>query len=267
MSLDGITVDAVFFQPIRVSEETLEGLIRTAAPALFPGYNYFDFRPAIRCGLSTRHPDGVLLAKGEKKWWVVEVETHLHSVTDHIEPQLGDLASGFYGPDAFKYLRRHRTFDPAAYEVDTYEPAFLLIIDSLTPEIRHAASRKGFETIECTPFRSLRNEYALAVAGHRPNTGLAASGPGIDLRLQEEEGMAVLRPVDGGRLPKLRNNDIIIGDVAVRGFVRRDRRGLVLPVTPTELRAHVPGGVVFRLTPAGQLYATLDTAPITLTKE
>src|SRR5215469_15507352 len=116
MSLDGVAVDKIFFQPVRLSEETLEGIIRTAAPAIFPGYDYYDFRPAIRCGASTRHPDGALLARGERKWWVVEVETHLHSVSEHIEPQLQDLATGFYGPDAFHYLDRHPTFDPDAYD-------------------------------------------------------------------------------------------------------------------------------------------------------
>ena len=62
MTVDAVTVASTFFQPIRVTEAILEGLIRTAAPALFPGYDYFDFRPAIRCGAGTRHPDGVLLA-------------------------------------------------------------------------------------------------------------------------------------------------------------------------------------------------------------
>ena len=168
MNLDGVAVNTIFFQPIRLSEETLEGIIRTAAPAIFPGYDYYDFRPAIRCGASTRHPDGVLLARGERKWWVVEVETHLHSVSEHIEPQLKGLATGFYGPDAFRYLNRHRTFDPDAYDVDTFEPEFLLVVDSLTPEIRDAANRIGFQTVECSPFRSPRNEYALTVSGHRP---------------------------------------------------------------------------------------------------
>ena len=267
MSLDGITVDAIFFQPIRVSEETLEGLIRTAAPALFPGYEYYDFRPAIRTGLTTRHPDGVLLARGEEKWWVVEVETHLHSVSEHIEPQLRELATGFYGPDAFRYLNRHRTFDPEAYDVDTYEPAFLLIVDSLTAEIRDAASRTGFQTVECTPFRSDRNEYALTVSGHRPRRGAASAGPGLDLRLREVEGLALLCPVDGGRLPALRSDDIIIAGTVYTGYVQRDRSGLVLTVTPEELGGMLSGAKNFRLTPAGQLLGIPDSGPSIFLKE
>jgi len=256
MSLDGVAVDRVFFQPIRLSEETLEGIIRTAAPAIFPGYDYYDFRPAIRSESGTRHPDGVLLARGERKWWVVEVETHLHSVSEHIEPQLQGLATGFYGPDAFRYLNRHRTFEPDAYDVDTFEPDFLLVVDSLTSEIRDTANRTGFQTVECSPFRSARNEYALTVSGHRPRRRSSTAGPGLSLSLTEDRGMAVLRPVDGGRVPQLPSNDVIIGDIVHTVHVLSDRSGLVLPLTPTELRDLVPDAEQFRLTSAGQLYPT-----------
>jgi hypothetical protein len=256
MSMDGVAVDTVFFQPVRLTEETLEGIIRTAAPAIFPGYDYYDFRPAIPCGASTRHPDGALLARGERKWWVVEVETHLHSVSEHIEPQLQDLASGFYGPDAFRYLDRHPTFDPDAYDVDTFDPGFLLVIDSLTPQIRDAANRTGFQTVECSPFRSARNEYALTISGHRPRRGISAAGPGLSLSLTEDRGIAILRPLGGGPVPRLRSNDVVIGDVVHSARLLSDRSGLVLPLTPTELRDLLPGAEHFRLTSAGQLYAT-----------
>jgi hypothetical protein len=255
MSLDGVAVNRVFFRPIRLSEETLEGIIRTAAPAIFPGYDYFDFRPAIRSEAGTRHPDGALLAPGEPKWWVVEVETHLHSVTEHIEPQLRGLATGFYGPDAFRYLNRHRSFDPDVYDVNTFEPDFLLVVDSLTPEIRDAANRAGFQSVECSPFRSARNEYALTVSGHRPRCGSSILGPGLSFSLTEDRGMAVLRPVDGGRVPGLPSYDVIIGDVVHTARLLSDRSGLVLPLTPAELRAIVPDAENFRLTSAGQLYA------------
>jgi hypothetical protein len=255
VSLDGITVDTALFQPVRVSEESLEGLIRTAAPALFPGYDYFDFRPPIRCGPSTRHPDGVLLARDHPTWWIVEVETHLHSVVEHIEPQLRDLANGFYGPEPFGFLRRHRSFEATAYSIDTYEPSFLVVVDSLTAEIRDAATRTGFHALECSPFRSRENRYALAVSGHRPRRDVALLGTGLDLVLGEESGMAVLRPLDGGQLPRLRSNDVIVADVVYTASVLRGRRGVVLPVTPGELRQQLAGAENFRLTSSGQLLA------------
>jgi hypothetical protein len=267
VSVDGITVDSMLFQPIRVSEEVLEGLIRTAASALFPGYDYFDFRPAIRCGPSTRHPDGALLARDDKTWWVVEVETHVHSVAEHIEPQLRELATGFYGPDVFGFLRRHREFEAALYDVDVYEPSFLLVIDTLTSEIREAATRTGFQAVECSPFRSMRNQYALGVSGYRPRRDLAPTGTGLDLQLSEESGMSVLSPVDGRRMPPLRSNDVIVSDTIHTGFVRSDGSGIVLPVTPDELRQLLPGAESFRLTSAGQLLPIPRATSAILVKE
>jgi hypothetical protein len=67
--------------------------------------------------------------------------------------------------------------------------------------------------------------------------------------------MAVLCPLDGRRLPALRSNNVIVGDAVYTGHVLRDRSGMVLPLTPSELRYMVPGGEYFRLTPAGQLFA------------
>jgi hypothetical protein len=267
VTIDSVSVDSTLFEPIRVSEEQLEGLIRTAAPALFPGYHYFNFRPPIRCGVSTRHPDGVLIAPDDATWWVVEVETHLHSVAEHIEPQLRDLASGFYGPDAFAFLRRYRTFDGSLYTVDTYEPSFLLIVDSLTAEIRDAATRAGFRPVECSPFRSETNQYALAVSGSRPRRDVVPAGPGLDLDLGEEGGMAVLFPADGKPVPPLRSNDLIMADVVYSGFVRSDGRGIVLPVTPDELRQLLAGAERFRLTATGHLYAAPGAASTILVKE
>lgn len=253
MSVDAVTVSSTFFQPIRVTEDILEGLIRTAAPALFPGYDYFDFRPAIRSGAGTRHPDGVLLA--EDDWWVVEIESHLHSVSEHIEPQLRELAGGFYGPDEFSFLKRHRTFDATKYGVDVFEPAFILVIDTLTPEVRDAAARTGFEVLECSPFRSDENQWALTVSGFRPRRDVVAPGPGLDLRLGEEDGLAVLYPLDGRKVPSLRSQDIIVADTVHTSYMRRDRRGIVLSLTGEEVRDLLEGADHYRLTSSGRLFA------------
>src|SRR4051794_33242643 len=104
MSVEAVVVDAVQYDPIKVTEERLETLVSAASPAIFPGFQFFGFKPPIRCGGETRHPDGALVAVGSTEWWVVEVETHLHGVGAHIYPQLKDLSEGYYGPDAFAYL-------------------------------------------------------------------------------------------------------------------------------------------------------------------
>jgi hypothetical protein len=244
---EALLVDKLLYEPIRVDEERLEALLSTAAPTIFSGFEYFEFKPAIRCADGIRHPDGVLLASGSREWWVVEVETHLHHPKNHIEPQLTDLMGGLYGPDAFKYLDRHDHFDADKYTVDTYEPSFLLIIDSLIPEIRNLAVRIGLPAIECAVyFAAEANRYALSLSGPRPQAGNALK-PGISLELVEEDGMALLVPTDGRKMPPLRAGEILIAEEACKYFSASDSRGIVLPLTPAEVRANLRATDRFKL--------------------
>jgi hypothetical protein len=188
----------------------------------------------------------------------VEVETHLHSVSNHIEPQLRDLASGFYGPEAFAYLERHAAFDRERYEIDEYEPDFLLVIDALTPEVREAAARTNFSVVECSVFRSSENRYALCVSGARPR----ASRPpvaGLEVRVEEAGGVAILVPADGKGIPPLRQSEVVVAGMVYNAFALASRRGLALPLTPEDLYAET-GTTRFTLTPTGTLIP-LPTQP------
>jgi hypothetical protein len=235
---DAVIVDTRLFSPVRVTEERLEALLGTAAPKVFPGFDYFEFKPAIRCGDSTRHPDGVLIAPGSNQWWVVEVETHLHDASEHIEAQMRDLVGGFYGPDAFGYLDRHESFKAERYPVDTYEPGFLLVIDMATHQVRDVAARLGLQLVECAVFRAAdENQFALAISGQRPQADSIALAPGIVLDLEDLDGMAVLRPADRKKMPRLKTLDVIIGGTAYECFETSDGGAIVAPLTVAELLA------------------------------
>ena len=148
MSYSSLLVEAEDFEPVHCSEEVLEGLLRTYGSRLFPGFGYYDFRPPIPSVTGTRHPDGALVAPGDERWWVIEVEVHTHSVTDHIEPQLSALRDGLYGPTAFDYLVRHPTFESEAYNgLDLWRPSFLMIVDEATAEMRRQARLGAFDAV------------------------------------------------------------------------------------------------------------------------
>ena len=129
----------------------------------------------------------------------MEVESHFHSVSEHIEPQLSDLATGFYGPDAYGFLKRYRTFD--RYSVDTFEPVLPLVIDALTPEVRDAAARTGFHALECSPFDRTRiSGRSLSPASGRGGISLVAVAP--DSTSNWRGGRAGCSyPADGGKGP------------------------------------------------------------------
>jgi len=257
---EAIVVDKRLFTPVRVLEEHLEDLLTTAAPTVFPGFDFFEFKPAIRCGEGTRHPDAVLLAPGSDRWWVVEVETHRHEAIDHIEAQMRDLMGGFYGPDAFSYLDRHDGFDAARYPVDTYEPSFLLIIDSLTPEVHNVAVKLGLQAAECSVFIAPdANQYALALSGSRPQAHGGGPAPGISLELEDNDGMACLRPVDGHKMPRLKAHHVLIGDSAYQSARLTDGAGIVLPRSVDEVRAATSGDTRFKLITATMRLISEDT--------
>jgi hypothetical protein len=245
--MKALVLDNRLFEPIKVNEERLENLLASAAPAAFSGFDYYEFKPRIRCRDGNRHPDGALLAHHSRQWWVVEVETHLHDPMTHIEPQLSDLMDGMYGPEAFRYLEKHDHFDRDRYDVDPYEPSFLLIIDSLTPEVEHMVTRLNLQVAECSVYFSAEtNQFALALNGFRPHVG-ENHGPGISLVLEELEELALMVPADGRPMPPLKRMEILLGDTTFSCHWASASRGIVLPLTPTEVEAAISRSVRYKL--------------------
>lgn len=254
MSTEAVLVEEELFSPVRVSEETLEGILRSGASVLFDGWSYYDFRPAIPSRHGTRHPDGAIVAGSRADWWVVEVELHTHDVDAHIRPQLEGLADGIYGWEAFNYLVRHPSFDSSRFAaVDVWEPSFLLIVDHATPQIRAAAAQFNFSVLECAVFRSVHNRYGIAASGFRPRRP-TASLPGIDVELGELQGVATLSPVGNRRFPRM-GPSLVVGGEATRARVTADGLTLVLPLSCHEVRSRLGGARYYRVTTDHQLIA------------
>ena len=115
------------------------------------------------------------------------------------------------------------------------EPSFLLVINSLTPEVRDAAARTGFHALECSPSDRTRISGRLL--------SLASGRGGIARRVAPDSTSNLARRT--GRLfssrgrrqvPRLRSPDMIVADTVYPCFVRRDRRGIVLSLTADEVR-------------------------------
>jgi hypothetical protein len=253
MSVDGIVVENERFEAVQVTEETLEGVIRAAGASLFPGLAYYRFRPPIPSRWGVRHPDGALLARGCPQWWVVEIELHTHDVDKHVIPQLEGLGDGTYGWQAFEYLEREEGLKAADFsELDVWEPSFLLIVDHLTPQLRGAAARSAFDPLECGVFRSMHNRYALGVNGARPVRAADALPGGLDVRLEETFGVAVLVPLDR-RLPADLPEAVLVGNQYARVRRTTDREAFVLPLTPADVEDAAGRAERYRLTSDGRL--------------
>ena len=66
---------------------------------------------------------------------------------------------------------------------------------------------------------------------------------------------------------RLRTRDVIVVDTVYTGFVRSDRRGIVLSLTAEEVRSLHDGADRFRLTSSGQLFAVPSEPTTILVKE
>lgn len=248
MSVDGIVLENEYFEPVQVTEETLEGVIRAAGQSLFPGLTYYAFRPPIPSRWGIRHPDGAILAPGCAQWWVVEVELHTHDVDSHVIPQLEGLSDGTYGWQAFEYLEREEGLSPADFaNLDIWEPSFLLIVDHLTPQMRSGVARSAFEPLECGVYRSMLNRYALGVTGTRPVRPSEFLPGGLDVRLEESFGVAVLVPVDR-RLPHDLPEAVLVGDQYARVRRTTDGDAFVLPLAPAQVEEFAGRADRYRVT-------------------
>jgi hypothetical protein len=247
MTVDGVVIENERFEPVQVTEETLERVLQAAGESLFPGLTYYPFRPPIPSRWGVRHPDGVLLAQGCSQWWVVEVELHTHDVDAHVTPQLEGLADGTYGWQCFEYLKREEGLKAADFaNLDIWEPSFLLIVDHLTPQLRAAVSRSAFEALECGVFRSMQNRYALGLTGSRPVRPGEALPGGLDVRLEERFGVALLVPIDR-RLPDDLPDALLVGDQYAR--VRRaGHDAIVLPLPAAAVEEAAGRSERYRLT-------------------
>jgi hypothetical protein len=219
-----------------------------------------DFKPAIRSRYGTRHPDGALVAPGVREWWVVEVETHLHDVEGHVVPQLEALAEGIYGREAFRYLDRHAAFKENDFRAaDVWEPGFLLVVDHATPFIRQAAAINGFRLTEVGVYRSENAEYALRLTGSRPSAGVSAGTQrGIEVELQESQGVALLVPIGGRTFSSGGRRTLLVGNREVPAFTTSGRDTLAISMDLPELHALLGETTHYRITPEGALVPLAD---------
>ena len=248
---DLLAVHAESFLPLQVTEDRLEGLLIDTE--MFRPYQYVNFKPAVWGPEGSRHPDGALVAPGQADWWVVEVEVAGHDVERHVRPQLHGLAQAVWGPKAVGYLWRAGMDETLYATLRSYEPQFLLIADHLTPALRQAASSAGFQSMECSVFRSSLNRYALAVQGALglPQEQMLVVPQGVDVTLTEICGVAVLRPTTG-RAPRCLQDSILLGRDLVRVWVTGDG-AIALPIAPSECRRICGGSNSYRLTVNGEL--------------
>lgn len=253
MSVERIILDGEAFDAIVLDEDQMEGILADHGSVVWPGYSFFGFKPPISGGEEVRHPDAALISADSTSWWVIEVERHTHDVEGHIRPQLLGLSQGFYGAVAREYMSRvHGLSDAQMERTDWHNPSFLLVIDHVTPPIARAAALASFEVMQCVFFKSRRGVYAIATDGAGPALDQTLPQAGVDLRMEEESGIAILKRIGRSRLPE---SD---GRIKIGGREFRDRRtnageAIALPLSPEAFVGLLGESPRYRLTSAGEI--------------
>lgn len=240
------------FERVELPEDDYQRLLGSLARRLFPGYVWFDFKPRVRSPYGEAQPDAALINEGGEEWWIVEVELSRHGIASHIDDQLKKLRDGWYNRQHFEYILD--TTPDAAALLATVRPSsaqFLVIVDDFSGLIERAARDNDFDLLHILPFRSLGDDgptlFATSVEGRNP-LRRPRRNAGVPLAICEATAVVKLRvQVEDLLLPEGKCQ-VLVGTRVVAAWVERDRQGLVLALTTSELHALIGERELYWLT-------------------
>jgi hypothetical protein len=156
-------------------ESAFEGVVRSQARVLFPGYRALPFKCTVENETSSARADFALIERRYLNWWVVEVEMAHHSLQSHVAPQVVTLSTARYGPKEADYLSRQAPDLPKERIADLLRglpPKVLVIVNRPTSKDWQLTLRPlGAELAVFEIFRSDRDRYVYRVDGFLPVAG------------------------------------------------------------------------------------------------
>ena len=154
-------------------ESDFESIVPSKSDILFPEYFALPFKIPVESENGRRIPDLVLIDRGYRHWWVVEVEMSHHSLNGHVLPQVEVFAHGRYGTDHRDHLLAQSGFlnETALSDmIKVNQPRVLVIVNRNVPEwVRHINALGGAVSV-IEVFRSDRNEHILRLNGEFPSS-------------------------------------------------------------------------------------------------
>lgn len=152
-------------------ESEFEGILRTDADLLFPGFFFVPFKARVEGPTGGRKADFALIDHQYRRWWVVEVELSHHSFRGHVLPQVEALSAAVYGEAEAVHLARQdgaldlgRLRDMMLGE----SPRVLVIVDQPRSEWRSELRVAGALMLVVSVHRSPNGRAALVVDGEYP---------------------------------------------------------------------------------------------------
>lgn len=157
--------------PGSVFETDFERLLLTHAPTLYPDFFLVSFKKRVESPYGVAIADLALIDKRFRDWWVVEVELGVHSLRDHVEPQVAVLATASYGTEEADYLLDKNPQLEARAVRDMMlglPPRTLVLVNQARPDWVPPLRAWDVAVGVVEVFRSERNHEILRVNGAQP---------------------------------------------------------------------------------------------------
>jgi hypothetical protein len=159
--------------PGSLFEADFERLLVGHAASLYPDFYLVPFKKQVESPYGAAIADLALIDRRFRDWWVVEVELAVHSLRDHVEPQVSILSTASYGSDEADYLVRkapHLEAKAVRHMMLGLPPRILVLVNQARPEwvpsLRAWDAALGVVEV----FRSQRNDEILRVNGMHPES-------------------------------------------------------------------------------------------------
>lgn len=159
--------------PSALLEREYETLLLQYRAALFPGLIAVRFNPIVVYEGVSKRPDLALIEPDYSRWWVVEAELSIHSLDDHVLPQVEVFARATYGDAEANWLAdRQDDLDREALRqmMRGAQPKVLVIVNEAQSAWVPRLSPDA-DVMVVEPFRSDLDRYILRQNGYELQVG------------------------------------------------------------------------------------------------
>lgn len=152
-------------------ESEFEKIILQESEMLFPESFMIPFKTTIFSDTDSAKPDFALIDNKYRAWWVVEVEMGVHSLAQHVMPQVETLSKASYREKEAFYLCQQKSilnYDRVVDMMKGKPPQILVIVNTLVPEWQKELKRHNAIVLFFQIFRSEKNKHIFRVNGDSP---------------------------------------------------------------------------------------------------
>ncbi|MGI0015911.1 MAG: hypothetical protein ACREBU_21030, partial [Nitrososphaera sp.] len=164
-SVESLRLDQV--DPTSILEKDFKKTVTRLLKKLYPLSIVFPFEPVVIQNNIGWKPDLALVNKAFEFWYVIEVETILHSLQKHVIPQVIAFRDGIYGEDAALTLSKNLniTVDQARTFIKHVPRYVGVVANHDEPAWQQSLSSENIQFVSITEFAEISGQKLDLVHG------------------------------------------------------------------------------------------------------